>query len=177
MTDELKYEDARRQGFNESLDEGGEVVIADIPFQRSRILYELAYESYQDAFNEYLDQQFEELRQTAYDSYPACIAYNFRLSEKGEGANDPIRKLLHLKDSWEAIVFVLYAFVMGEVRLRSVNLKAAQVFAHHDTAGNAVYGNFNTDKIFSDAVKQKIHNVKGIVYYCKSNNLGLDVKP
>ena len=172
MTDVLKYEDPRLQDFNESLDVDGSVVIADIPFQRSRILYELAYESYQDAYNDYLDDEFQRLQQVVYDSYPACIAFNFRLSEKGEGANDPIRKLMHLKDSWESIVFVLYALVMGEVRFKNVDLKGAQVFAHHDTAGNLVFSSFNTDKIFSDAIKQKIQNIKGIVEYCKSNGLG-----
>ena len=42
MSDELQYDDQRCRGFNESLDEEGEVVIANIPFQRSRILFELA---------------------------------------------------------------------------------------------------------------------------------------
>ncbi len=172
MSEEPKYEDSRYQRFNESLDEEGEITIADISFQRSRILYELAYESYRDAYNEYTDQEFEDLQQTVYNSYPACIAYNFRLSEKGEGATDPVRKLLHLKDSWEAIVFVLYALVMGEVRFKNADLRGAQVFAHHDTAGNPVYANFNTDKILSDAIKQKIQNIKGIIQYCKGSNLG-----
>jgi len=172
MSEEIKYEDAQYQRFNESLDEEGGVTIASIPFQRSRILYELAYESYQDAFDEYLEQEFENLKQTVYDSYPACIAYNFRLSEKGEGANDPVRKLLHMKDSWESIVFILYALVFGEVRHKRVNLKTAQHFVSIDSGGNSIYANFNTDKILSDALKQKIQNIKGIVSYCKQNALG-----
>jgi hypothetical protein len=172
MSEEIKYEDAKYQRFNESLDEEGEVSIANVPFQRSRILYELAYASYQDAFYEYLDQEFENLKQTVYDSYPACIAYHFRLSEKGEGANDPVRKLLHLKDSWEAIVFILYAFVFGEVRYKGVNLKSAQHFVATDSGGNPLYANFNTDKILTDALKQKIQNLKGIVSHCKNNTLG-----
>ena len=124
MNELIQYDDPKCQRFNESLDEEGEVAIANVPFQRSRILYELAFESYQDAFSEFLEQEFEELKQTVYNSYPACIAYNFRLSERGEGADDPVRKLLHLKDSWEAIVFVLYALVLGEVRHKRVNLKS-----------------------------------------------------
>ena len=107
MSDELQYADQRCQGFNESLDEEGEVTIANIPFQRSRILFELAHETYKDAYNEFLERGFEDLKQVVFGDYPACIAYNYRLSERGEGANDPVRKLLHLKDTWESVVFVL----------------------------------------------------------------------
>lgn len=172
MSDELKYEDPQYQSFNESLDEEGEINIADISFQRSRILFELAKESYKDAYNEFREQEFESLKQTVFDSYPACIAYNFRLSEKGEGSTDPVRKLLHLKDSWEAIIYVLYALVMGEVRHRKVDLKAAQIFVSLDSSGSPVYASFNTDKILSEAVKQRIHNIKAIIQHSKTNSLG-----
>ena len=172
MNEEIKYEDAKYQRFNELLDEEGGVTIASIPFQRSRILYELATDTYQDAFNEFQEQEFQELKQIVFEKYPACIAYNVRLSEKGEGATDPVRKLLHLKDSWEAIVFVLYALVMGEVRHKKVDVKTTQVFVSLGAGGNPVYTHFNTDKILSDAIKQKIQNIKAIIQYCKSNTLG-----
>ena len=116
MSNSFKYEDEECKRFNDSLDEEGSVDIAGIAFQRSRILYELASNTYFDAYNEFQEQEFEDLKQTVFDSYPACVAYNFRLSERGEGANDPVRKLLHLKDSWEAIVFVLYALVIRFTR-------------------------------------------------------------
>lgn len=172
MTEELKYDDVKCQRFNDSLDVAGDVSIANISFQRSRILFELATESYKEAFADFLVQEYQELKQTAFDAYPASISYNFRLSEKGEGATDPVRKLLHLKDSWESIVFVLYALVMGEVRNKKLSLKAAQVFVSHDAGGNPVYASFNTNKILSAAIKQKIQNIKAIVQYTKANSLG-----
>lgn len=172
MSDEIKYEDAKYQRFNDSLDEEGAVEIATIPFLRSRILFEMAVETYKDAFAEFTEQEFEELKQSVFYYYPSCIAYNFRLSEKGEGSSDPVRKLLHLKDTWESIVFVLYALVMGEVRNKQVNLKTAQIFVSHDTGGNSVYTNFNTDKLLSDALKQKIQNLKAVVGFAQANSLG-----
>ena len=171
MSDELQYGDQRCQRFNESLDDEGEVVIANIPFQRSRILFELANTTYIDAYNEFLDQEFDDLKQTVFEYYPACIAFNYRLSERGQGADDPVRRLLHLKDTWESIVFVLYALVMGEVRWRALDLKAAQHFVSIDPGGNPRYANFNTDKILSDAIKQKIQNIKVFILYSKENNL------
>jgi len=172
MSDELQYDDQRCQRFNESLDEEGEVLIANIPFQRSRILFELANTTYKDAYNEFLDQEFDDLKQSVFDYYPACIAYNYRLSERGQGADDQVRKLLHLKDTWESVVFVLYALVIGEVRHRGIDMKTAQHFVSLDPGGNPRYAHFNTDKILSDAIKQKIQNIKGIILHGKTNSLG-----
>nr|NJM04822.1 hypothetical protein [Desulfobacula sp.] len=172
MSDELQYDDQLYQRFNESLDEEGDVLIANIPFQRSRILFELANPTYKDAYNEFLEQEFDNLKQVVFDSYPACIAYNYRLSERGQGADDPVRKLFHLKDTWESIVFVIYALIMGEVRHRGINLKAAQHFVSLDPDGNPRYTHLNTDKILSDAIKQKIQNIKGIILHSKTNSLG-----
>jgi len=53
-----------------------------------------------------------------------------------------------------------------------VDLKAAQVFVSYGAGGIPVYANFNTDKILSDAIKQKIQNLKGIIEFCKVNSLG-----
>lgn len=172
MSDEIKYEEPKFQRFNESLDEDGEVTIANVTFRRSRIFFEMDVEAYKQALNEFIEQEFEELRQTVFDYYPSCIAYNFRLSERGEGSSDPVRKLLHLKDTWESVVFILYALIMGEIRNKKVNLKAAQIIVSYGTDGNPIYTNFNTDKILSDAIKQKIQNLKAIVQYTKINSLG-----
>lgn len=172
MSDEIKYEDPKCQSFNEWLDDDGEVTIANVPFQRSRILFDMETAVYKQALNEFLEQDFENLKQIVFDYYPSCIAYNFRLSEKGEGSSDPVRKLLNLKDTWESVVFILYALVMGEIRNKNASLKDAQIFESHDTGGNPVYKNFNTDKILSDAIKQKIQNLKAIVQYSKTNALG-----
>ncbi len=172
MSPDLKYEDERYKRFNDSLDEEGVIEIAGISFQRSRILYELATNTYKDAFNQFQNDEFQELKQTIFDEYPACIAYNFRLSEKGEGATDPVRKLLHLKDSWEAIVFVLYALVMGEVRHKMVDMKTAQLLLAFGVSGNPIYASFNVDRILSDAIKQKIQNMKAIIQHSQTNSLG-----
>jgi hypothetical protein len=172
MTADIKYEDECCKRFNDSLDEEGVVEIAGIPFQRSKILYDLATNTYKDALNKFQEDELQLLKQTVFDEYPACIAYNFRLSEKGEGATDPVRKLLHLKDSWEAIVFILYALVMGEVRHKKVDMKTAQVFVSLGSGGNPVYANLNTDRILSGAIKQKIQNIKAIIQHCKKNAPG-----
>ncbi|MFN7328488.1 MAG: hypothetical protein ACK5UP_03180 [Bacteroidota bacterium] len=169
---EFPYEHERYQRFNESLDEAGTIQIAGTEFLPSRILYEMEPIGYVEAFQDFQDTEFERLKDTVYNQYPSCIAYNFRLSEKGEGASDPVRKLLHLKDTWESIAFVLYAIVWGEVRHKTIDLKAAQILVGTSPTG-PVYKNFNTDRLISDALKVKIQNIKAVVEYSRANGLGL----
>ena len=127
---------------------------------------------YAEAYQDFLNSEYERIKDVVYNQYPSCIAYNFRLSEKGEGAADPVRKLLHLKDTWESIVFVLYAIVWGEIRHKGVDLRAAQVLVGVSPTG-PVHRNFNTDRLISDALKTKIQNLKAVIEFSRANALGL----
>lgn len=175
----LPYNDAKYQRFNESLDEdckieaNGQVKVGGTQFQPSRILYEMEPIGYAEAYQDFLNSEYERIKDVVYNQYPSCIAYNFRLSEKGEGAADPVRKLLHLKDTWESIVFVLYAIVWGEIRHKNIDLKAAQVFVSMGANGIPVYESFNTRKLISDALKTKIQNLKAVIEFSRANGLGL----
>ena len=172
MSSAFPSDNEYRRRFNESLDGEGDIVIVGVSFERSRILSELDTELYEQALIDFIEQEYDELKQTVFDRYPACIAYNFRLSERGEGSADPVRKLLHLKDTWEAVVYVLYALIMGEIRHKAIDLRATQVFVSLDTGGNPIYANFNTGRILSDAIKQKAQNIKSLIQYSKANALG-----
>ena len=61
---------------------------------------------------------------------------------------------------------------MGEVRYKAIDLKNAQYFVSLDPDGTPRYANFNTDKILSDALKQKIQNIKGLIRHGKTSSLG-----
>jgi len=61
---------------------------------------------------------------------------------------------------------------MGEVRYRRVDLRAAQILVSIGASGVPIYASFNTDKLLSDAVKQRIHNIKAVIQYSKTNSLG-----
>jgi hypothetical protein len=168
----IPYDDPRYQRFNDSLDEAGQIDIAGLPFYPSRILFEMEPIGYVEAYQEFQDSEYERMKDVVYNQYPSCIAYNFRLSEKGEGAADPVRKLLHLKDTWESIVFVLYAVIWGEIRHKGINLKTAQVLVGVSPTG-PVHKNFNTDRLISDALKTKIQNLKAVIEFSRINGLGL----
>lgn len=174
MEDEITYEDVKYQKFNESLDVNGEIDIAGYQFFPSYLLYNVDDGvSYHEAFLEFKEREFEELKDSIYGQYPSCIAYNFRLSEKGEGASDPVRKLLHLKDTWESIIFVLYALVLGEIRSKSINISGAQVFVSFGTEGLPVYSSFNNSRLINSALKTKIQCIKAITDFSKTGGLNL----
>jgi len=173
------YNDAKYQRFNESLDEdcrieaNGHVKVGGTQFQPSRILYDMEPIGYTEAYQDFLNSEYERIKEVVFNQFPSCIAYNFRLSEKGEGASDPVRKLLHLKDTWESIVFVLYAIVWGEIRHKNIDLKAVQVFVSPGVNGNPVYESFNTRKLLTDALKTKIQNIKAVIDYSRAIGLSL----
>lgn len=155
--------------FNQSIDdEIGEVDIYGEKFLPSYILYELKQETYRIALTEYSEHKFEELQQLAFDSFPALIAYNYRLSECGPGANDPVKKFLHLKDAWEGAINVLNALAFGEVRAKRVNLKTASVY--HSGNPNQ---HFKSKIIRTDELKQRLENIRAIVNFSKTASLHL----
>jgi hypothetical protein len=169
----LQYEDITFQRFNDSLDTDGEIQIAGFSSLPSRILYEMDIEAYKEAYIEFQEREFEELKESVYNQYPACISYNFRLSEKGGGAKDPVKKLLHLKDTWESIIFTLYGLVFGEVRRKAIDMRTVQVFRQIDKkTGNIQFESFNTTRLATDALKTKILNIKAISEFSRTNNLG-----
>ena len=173
MTQNLQYEDITYQRFNDSLDTDGEIQIAGFSSLPSRILYEMDFVAYQEAYFEFQEREFEELKELVYNQYPACIAYNFRLSEKGGGAKDPVKKLLHLKDTWESIIFTLYGLVFGEVRRKAIDMRTVQVFKQeNEVTGNPSTESFNSKRLITDALKTKIHNIKAICEFSRTNGLG-----
>lgn len=173
MSEEIKYDNPKYQRFNESLDTDGVIVIAGYSFLPSSILFEMDIQGYKEAFNDFVAQDHEDLKQTVIDTYPACIAYHLRLAERGPNFEDPIQKLGHLKDTWEAIINILHAIAWGEVRNKNINLQGAQVFTKLNIDGSAAYGSFNTRRLLSDSIKHRIHNIEAIVSHSKSNNFNL----
>ena len=173
MSTPPNYTDPKFQRFNSSLDDDGEITIAGYSFWPSKVLFDQDIAAYLQAYSEFSDQEYDDLKQRVFESYPSNIAYALRLSERGEGANDPVRKLLHLKDAWEAIVFVLYALVMGEVRHRNISLRSAQILNGHDSLGNPLLVPFNTDRLISDKIKQKIKNIMAVIAEAQNLHVGL----
>lgn len=169
MSDQQQIAYADNPDFNKSIDdEIGQIEIYGEEFSPSYILYELKQETYRIALTEFFERRFEELQQLVFDRYPALIAYNYRLSVRGPGANDPVKKFLHLKDAWEGAINILNALAFGEIRAKSVVLKTAPVY--HSGNPNS---NFKAKVIRTDELKQRIENIKAIINYSAAISLNL----
>lgn len=164
--DDLRYEEY--VDFNQSIDDEGIVTILNTPFRASEILFTLQKETYRIALTDFENQQTEELKQLAFNVLPDCIAYNYWLSQRGPNSNNPIAKFLHLKDSWEAVIFTLNALVWGEVRAKGIDLKTADVYH-----SGQPHQRFNSRVLLSDELKQILENVKAVVNFSTANGLNL----
>lgn len=172
MSEEKGLEYSDNPDFNQSVDdELGEINIYDEKFSPSYVLFELKRETYRITLTDFLENQFEELQELVFDSFPALIAYNYRLSVRGPGANDPIKKFLHLKDAWEGVINIINALVFGEVRAKGVDLKTANVF--HSGNPNL---HFKPKVIRTDELKQRLENIRAIIKFSKDNSIGLKLE-
>lgn len=169
MSDQQQIAYADNPDFNKSVDdEIGQIEIYGEEFAPSYILYELKQETYRIAITEFYERKFEDLQQLVFDRYPAIIAYNYRLSVRGPGANDPVKKFLHLKDAWEGAINILNALALGEVRAKGIVLKTAPVY--HSGNPNL---NFKAKIIRTDELKQRLENIKAIIRYSAASSLNL----
>jgi len=166
-TEDLRYEE--HEDFNLDLDESENPIrILGATFRPSEVLFNMQRETYRIALTDFYDRQIEELKQFAFKELPDSIAYNYWLSERGPGSGNPISKFLHLKDSWEAVIFVLNALVWGEVRAKNIDLKTADVY--HSGQPNL---RFNSRVLMTDELKQILENVKAVVNFSTANGLNL----
>lgn len=164
--DDLIYEE--HEDFNQSIDDEGVVTILNTSFRASKVLFTLEKETYRIALTDFENQQTEELKQLAFNVLPDCIAYHYWQSQRGPNSNNPIERFLHLKDSWEAVIFTLNALVWGEVRAKGIDLKTADVY--HSGQPNQ---RFNASVLMSDALKQILENVKAVVNFSNTTDLNL----
>lgn len=123
MIDNQKY----RGEFDSFLDEDGEYNIG-LNFSRfpSQILYEMDETAYYEQLTEYVNQKRDDYPQVVYQSFPAPIAYFFYQTEHGyENEN---HRLHLLRSTWESLIYIFYALVLGEVNLKRFLLNNVRIF-------------------------------------------------
>lgn len=153
--DDLIYEE--HEDFNQSIDDDeGAITILSISFRASKVLFTLEKETYRIALTDYLNQQSEEFKQKVFDSYPTPIAYYFRQTHFGYLDNN--NRLHLLRSTWEAMIFVLYAIIVGEARKKSFPLRTV--------------GIRETD-LYNFSLNRKLSIIEKILTYNRDNVFGL----
>lgn len=113
--------------FNESLDESGEISIGQ-NFSRypSEILFEMDEVAYNEQLAEYVDQKKADYHETVYQSFPAPIA--FFLYQTNHSFDNELQRLHLLRSTWESIIYILYALVLGEINKINYSLSTIRLF-------------------------------------------------
>ena len=131
MIDYQKY----RKEFDEYLDEAGDITIGlNFSMPPSQVLFELDETAYSEQLTEYVDQKKSEHSQIVHQNYPAPIAYFYHQSEHGYDSEQ--NRLQLLRSTWESLIYILYALIMGEVNYKRFLLQDIRVFDNNRIRGD-----------------------------------------
>ena len=110
---------------NELLDDVGEIVIGQSRFHPADVLQKMKPEEHEQARTESQLRHYEGLIDLVSESFPSPIARPF--DSFLNGPREPLRRLFHMKDTWEGIVAVANCMVLAECAQKSIDLASALV--------------------------------------------------
>jgi hypothetical protein len=167
MSDEPRREYSDNQEFNDEFDsDNPEITIGEfLPYKASMVLYYVDYDAYLASMEDYKQQKENAKQETVFDDYPQPIAYYYHQAQNGYSNNN--HRLQLLRSTWEAIVFTLYAIVIGEARNRNFPLRG---IAKLDARGNP---DLSFVDYFSDSLAQRLLIIERILNYGIDNNISL----
>lgn len=108
----------------------------------SEIVFELDPVAYEAALQEYRAEQLEGFKEIVMDDFPRPIAYYFFCTERNYETEK--QRLERLKDTWEAIIFTIFALVVSECRYIQLPLKGVQ----RPDGQNLILAHFKSDRLF-----------------------------
>jgi len=154
-----------REEFDEFLDETGDISIGlNFSIAPSQVLYELDELAYNEQLIEYVDQKKSEHNQVIHQYYPAPIAYFYQQAEQSYDSEQ--NRLQLLRSTWESLIFVLFALIMGVVNSKRFSLKQIRVFQNEKIRGDH-------RGILSYRIGWKIEFMQRIIEYDQQNNIEL----
>lgn len=134
-------------------------------YKASYVLFNVDYQSYLQEIENFEERIFESKKEVILSSYPQPISYYFHQAEKGFRNHN--HRLQLLRSTWEAIIFMLYAVVLGEARSKSFPLRS---IAEPKPDGNP---DLSFTDYFGDRLAQKLLIVERILAYSRNNNIPL----
>lgn len=167
MSDDQRIEYSDNQEFNDEFDsENPEIKIGNLtPYKASQILYSVDYEAYLLAIEEQKQKKIDEQKESVYYEYPQPIAYYFHQAENGYSNEN--HRLQLLRSTWEAIIFTIYAIVIGEARNKSFPFRNIVGLDSNDNP------DLSFNDYFSDKLAQKLLIIERILKYSVDNHIPL----
>lgn len=151
--------------FNNYIDEiYGEVTIGDFCRPASIVLFEMDETEYLNLYSQYLNDQKELLLEKVTDVFPAPIAFFYDRALHGYDNNN--QRLHFLRSTWEAIIFFLYALVIGEVVDSSLSISSVRIFTNQPVK-------CNKNGLLSDKLGYKLEFIEKILDFNLQGNHSL----
>lgn len=160
----MQYDD--KPEFNNYIDEMyAEVTIGNFCRPASIVLFEMDETEYLNLYSQYLNDQKELLLEKVTDVFPAPIAFFYDRALHGYDNNN--QRLHFLRSTWEAIIFLLYALVIGEVVDSSLSISSVRIFPNQQRIKCDQKG------ILSDKLGYKLEFIEKILDFNLQNNHSL----
>jgi hypothetical protein len=138
-------------------DERGPLEIFSYRPRASEVLFHMSPSTYTAAFSDFQTEYDEDLKRAVTEDFPSPIAHYYYRFENGYESD--LQRLHLLRDTWEAVVDVLHALTVGEIRFRSVLLLDPLKFNH----------------LLSDKVSDRLLNIERIVAATSASGINLSV--
>lgn len=149
-------------GYNVWLDEQSAAInVAGFQPRPSQVLFTMSPDTYEATLADFALQREDDLKSTVFADYPSPIAHYFYRFENG--CDSDLQRLFTLRDTWEAVVDVVHAVVVGEARFLGMQLSASMSFGDLLTESVA-QRLLNVERIMGMAAEQAIvPGLSGIV--------------
>jgi len=167
MSDDSRIEYSDNPEFNDEFDSvNPEIKIGDLPpYKASFVLYSIDYDAYLAAIEDQNQKNVDEQKESIYYEYPQPIAYYFHQAENGYSNEN--HRLQLLRSTWEAIIFTLYAIVIGEARNKGFPFRSIVTL---DSNNNP---DLSFNDYFSDKLAQRLLIIERILKYSIDNGIPL----
>lgn len=150
-----------KEEFNNFLDEEGEIVIGSFSMPPSVVLETMDEESYKEQLLEFIAERKLSFKENIYNNFPAPIAYFFeRTKNSSENEN---HQLQLLRSTWESVIFILYATILGEIHNNSFDLTPLRLFTNKRVRNDR-------NGTLSDRLGWKMEFIQRVLEYDKANS-------
>ena len=152
---ESKYENNTE--FNEYLDSlYGTIEISGSEFQSSKVLFEMEYETYRIALQDFHRDRIENFKEIVFNQFPTPVAMCYYRFENG--FDNDLQRLNFLRDTWESVINLIHALVVSEFRCKKISIEKSNV---------------KFSAIFTEKLAEKLLNIERLMQF--ADQKGLDM--
>ncbi len=124
----------------------GYIEIAGSRMRPSEILLKVDPVAYHAELVEFRQLEIGAFKEIVFTEFPTPIAFNFERFERGY--ENQQHRLQLLRDTWESIIFLLYALIVGEYRSRGLSMTGTRI---------------KSQQIISDSLNDKLSIIEQLI--------------